>query len=426
MKTTALRLYGKNDLRLETFDLPPLAEDEILASVVTNSICMSCHKATLQGEEHKRVPQDLAQHPIIIGHEFAGTILEVGKKWAHRFRPGQKYSIQPALNYPGREMEAPGYSFRWLGGNATRVLIPREVLEQDCLLPYEGEGFFKASLAEPVSCVIGAVHTQYHFRPGTYLHENGIRKGGCMAILGGAGPMGLEMMDYILHGPAHPRLLVVTDIDPSRLARAAQIFSPSAAAQEGVLLHYAQADQTTTESLRALTDGKGFDDVFVFAPIPAVIEQASQLLGFNGCLNFFAGPAHRAFWAAIDFYEVHYSGHHVVGSSGGNTDDMREALCLMASGRLNPAVMVTHIGGLDAAADTILHLPSLPGAKKLIYTGISMPLTALSDFVRLGKTDAFFRELAHLVEQNNGLWSVQAEHYLLRHGRSITASVSPR
>ncbi len=44
MKTTALRLYGKRDLRLETFDLPEMQEDEILATVVTDSLCLSSRK----------------------------------------------------------------------------------------------------------------------------------------------------------------------------------------------------------------------------------------------------------------------------------------------------------------------------------------------------------------------------------------------
>ena len=77
--TRALRLYGKNDLRLDRFELPDIREDEILADVTTNSICMSSHKASAQGADHKRVPVDIAENPVIIGHEFCGTILEVGK-----------------------------------------------------------------------------------------------------------------------------------------------------------------------------------------------------------------------------------------------------------------------------------------------------------------------------------------------------------
>ena len=238
MRTLALRLYGQNDLRLEEFDLPEIRKDEILADVVSDSICMSSHKAAIQGAKHKRVPKDIADNPVIIGHEFCGTILEVGKKWKGRFSPGQKYSIQPALSYPGRELEAPGYSFRYIGGNATKIIIPKEVLEMDCLLPYEGDSFFKASLSEPVSCIIGAFNTQYHFKHGEYVHRMGIVEGGAMAVLAGAGPMGLGAIDYTVHGPRQPRLLVVTDIDQDRLDRAAEIFSPKEAQKHGVELRY--------------------------------------------------------------------------------------------------------------------------------------------------------------------------------------------
>lgn len=53
MKTTALRLYGKRDLRTETFDLPEMQEDEILATVVTDSLCLSSPERGQSGENHK-------------------------------------------------------------------------------------------------------------------------------------------------------------------------------------------------------------------------------------------------------------------------------------------------------------------------------------------------------------------------------------
>ena len=97
MKTKAVRIYGKNDLRLEEFELPPLGEDQILAKVVSDSICMSSYKAAIQGPDHKRVPNDCATNPTIIGHEFCGEIIEVGKKWQHKYKAGNKFSIQPAI-----------------------------------------------------------------------------------------------------------------------------------------------------------------------------------------------------------------------------------------------------------------------------------------------------------------------------------------
>jgi threonine dehydrogenase-like Zn-dependent dehydrogenase len=78
MKTRAVRLYGKKDLRLEEFELPAIKDDEILAKVVSDSLCMSSYKASSQGADHKRIPDNVAEYPIIIGHEFSGELLEVG------------------------------------------------------------------------------------------------------------------------------------------------------------------------------------------------------------------------------------------------------------------------------------------------------------------------------------------------------------
>ncbi len=94
---------------------------------------------------------------------------------------------------------------------------------------------------------------------------------------------------------------------------------------------------------------------------------------------------------------------------------MIESLELTAAGRIDPSVMVTHIGGLDAAAETTLHLPEIPGGKKLIYTHIAMPLTALTDFRAKGAEDARFTALADIVDAHNGLWSPEAEESLLSH-----------
>ena len=415
MKTRAVRLYGKNDLRLEEFDLPAIQDDEILAKVVSDSICMSSYKAVQQGADHKRVPDDVAENPVIIGHEFCGEIVEVGKKWQHRFRAGMKFSIQPALNYRG-SLNAPGYSYSYIGGNATYIIIPNEVMEMNCLLEYTGEAFFLGSLAEPMSCVIGAFHASYHTVNGVYAHQMGIREGGNMAVLAGVGPMGLAAINYIIHCPRKPALLVVTDIDDTRLKRAASLYTVEEAARNGIRLIYLNTAETPDAEayMMNLTGGKGYDDVLVFAPVKSVVEQADRLLGMDGCLNFFAGPGDTNFKAELNFYNVHYAFTHIVGTSGGNTDDMVEALEMMSDGRLNPAAMITHVGGLNAVIDATKNLPHIPGGKKLIYTHIDMPLTALDEMEEKGKNDPLLARLAELVKANNGVWSVEAEKYLLK------------
>ncbi len=423
VRTRAVRIYGRRDLRLETFDLPDPADDEILAEVVSNSICMSSHKAAEQGPAHKRIPKDVAQHPTILGHEFAGRLLAVGAKWRGRFEPGQMYAIQPALNYKG-STDSPGYSYPYIGGNATKVLMPQEVMAMDCLLPYDGDAFFKASLAEPMSCIVGAFRAQYHWPPGTYDHEMGIRDGGNCALLAAAGPMGLGAIDFALHGPRNPKRLLVTDIDAQKLARARSHFPPERAAEKGSELAYVNPNEVAggteglVEFVRAFTCGQMVDDAFVFFPAEALVRQADAMLGRNGCLNFFAGPPRQDFAAQFNFYNVHYEEHHIVGTSGGNTEDMRISLRLMSEGRINPAGMVTHVGGLDSVARTILDLPNIPGGKKLIYTQLRLPLTALEELGRRADEEAeplksVLRELDRIVSAANGSWCAEAERFLL-------------
>ena len=419
MQTKAVRIYGVNDLRLDTFELPEIADDEVLVHVISDSICMSSHKAAMQGASHKRVPNDVAENPTIIGHEFCGIIEKVGKVWQDKFSPGEKFAIQPAHNYKGSQ-EAPGYSYRWCGGDATYVIIPREILICDCLLKYAGDAFFYGSLAEPMSCIIGGAHASYHTTNGSYVHDMGIKEGGCLALLAGAGPMGLGMIDYIVNCDRRPRLFIVTDIDAARLARAAQIITPEKAAKNGVKLMYvntANFDDPIAYMKQFAPDG--FDDVFVYAPVKPVVEMGDRLLGRDGCLNFFAGPVNTAFSAEFNFYNVHYASTHIVGTSGGNTDDMREALMMMESGRINPAAMITHICGLDSVAETTINLDKIPGGKKLCYTNISLPLTAISDFAKLGESDPLFKTLAEIVESNGGLWCAEAEKYLLANAKAI-------
>ena len=414
MKTRAVRLYGKNDLRLEEFELPQLKDDEILVQVISDSICMSSYKATSQGANHKRVPNNVAQNPVIIGHEFSGNIVKVGSLWKDEFKEGEKFAIQPALNYKG-SMASPGYSYPYFGGDATFIIIPHEVMELGCLLHYNGKSYYDASLSEPMSCIIGGLHANYHTTPGKYEHSMGIVKGGKMALLAATGPMGLGAIEYIINCDRRPSLLVVTDINEKRIQRAEQIFSVKEAKEKGVELIFVNTREVKDVPLclKKLSGEEGYDDVYTFAPVKEVVEQADKILGRDGCLNFFAGPTDTAFSANFNFYNVHYASTHIVGTSGGNTNDMIECLQMTEENKINPSVMITHIGGLDSAAEATQMLPKLPGGKKLIYTNIDLELTAIEDFKEKGKTNPMFAKLNEIVNKNNGLWCAQAEKYLL-------------
>ena len=167
-----------------------------------------------------------------MGHEFAGDIVKVGKAHQDKFKPGMKFTLQPALNYKGT-MWSPGYSYEFFGGDATYCIIPAEVMELGCLLEYKGRAYYEASLAEPMSCSIGAFNAAYHTKMGMYHHDMGIKKGGKLAILAGAGPMGLGALTYALHRDVRPGMVVVTDINEDRLARAESLFPPKEVKEKG-------------------------------------------------------------------------------------------------------------------------------------------------------------------------------------------------
>lgn len=422
MKTRAVRLHGVMDLRLEEIELPEIKDGEILACIISDSICMSSYKAASQGAAHKRVPDDVAENPVIIGHEFCGKIVKVGAKWADKFKAGDKFVIQPAINYKG-SLASPGYSYKYCGGASEYVIIPEEVMLMDCLLPYNGDAFFYGSLSEPMSCIIGGYHACYHTKPGVYTHDMGVTVGGNMAILAGAGPMGLGCADYAIHGGRAPKMLIVTDLDDARLKRAEKLLPPEKAKKLGVDLRFINTGsiENPVEYLRSLTGGEGFNDVFVYAPVKPVVEMGDALLARDGCLNFFAGPTNPEFSAMFNFYNVHYLSTHIVGTSGGNTDDMREAIKLMETKAINPAGMITHVGGLNACAETTMNLPKIKGAKKLIYTHVELPLTAIEDFGKAAeenkgtKLGELYADLDAICKDAGELWCAAAEKRLLEY-----------
>lgn len=402
MKTKAVRLYGERDLRLEEFELPEIKDNEILASVVTDSICMSTWKLANQGGKHKKAPDNLGENPVIVGHEFCGEILDVGAKWAHKYKKGERYVVQANLQLPDRP-DCPGYSYKYVGGDATYVILSEDIMNQDCLIPYQGETYFEGSLIEPLSCVIGAFEANFHLIPGTYEHKMGIKEGGNMMIIGGTGPMGLLAIDYALHGPKKPGKLIVTDRNKDKLDRAKKLY-PSTDEVEVEYVDVSQIEDQVSYFSGKLPEK--FNDIFVMVPVDTVINEASRLLAADGCLNFFAGPQDKEFSAKVNFYDIHYSFTHYVGTSGGNTEDMRKAVKLIEEKKVKVANVVTHILGLDDVAETTLNQPQIGGGKKLIYTHKKFNRMKLSDIDPKST-------LGEILAKHDGIWNKEAENYVL-------------
>ena len=413
MKTKAVRIYGVHDLRLEEFELPEMGEDEIQARIITDSLCLSTWKVQNQGAKHKKLPNDLEHNPVIMGHEFCGIIEAVGKKWQHLYKPGDKFVAQP--NLMREDTFTMGYSFPYVGGEATKVIIMNEAIEKGCLLPYKGDSFFEGALVEPLSCIIAGFKASFHLRDrNDYDHTMGIKVGGAMAILGGTGPMGSLAIDYAIHGEKRPSVLVVTGSTPSKLERSKKLYSVEDAARHGVQMHYVLTPKGSdfVEELKALTPGgKGFDDIFLMVAQEDMVTKSEALLNWDGCLNFFAGPSDSKFTSSINFYNVHYNATHFVGTSGSNTQDMKDAIACIENKVVDLAKIATHVMGLNDVCESIMQLPQLPGGKKIVYSQKYYPITDVQSF----SGGEFEQQLRAIVEKHNGLWSAEAESYFLEH-----------
>lgn len=415
MKTRAVRLYGVDDIRLETFELPEPGDDEILVRLVSDSICHSTWKALQQGPDHKRVPDSIHEHPTIIGHELCGDIVTVGARWRNDFQAGSRFTVQPAIGTPEilDGFAAAGYSFETFGGDATYGIIPASLIEADCLLPLGSGAYYKGSLVEPLACVAAAFRAAHRQVDESHTYRSGIREGGTFALLGGCGPMGLAAIEYALHGDYQPSRILVTDRHESKIEHAQRVYAEEAK-RLGIDLRFVNVRSAPEEAERVF-GVNAFDDVIVMVPSPQAFEQGLRLLAPGGCLNAFAGPTDRRARGDINLYDLHYAEYNVFGSSASTMADLRYVADLLEHGRLDPAGMITHVGGLDSAVEATRKQREIGGGKKLIYTHLNMELTALRDMPAKADRGGVFRELSEILERSGFVWNEEAEAAILRY-----------
>ena len=229
--------------------------------------------------------------------------------------------------------------------------------------------------------------------------------------------MGLGALTYALHRDVRPGMVVVTDINEDRLARAESLFPPKEVKEkDGIDLYFVNTANMADPAaeLRELTAVPAL--MMCSATPPSRRWWSCPVLYWVVTLpELLCRPHRQAVQRQDELLRCALQFYHVMGTTGGNTADMIESLELTAAKRIDPAVMVTHIGGLNAAAETTLNLPKIPGGKKLIYTHLTMPLIALTDLRAKGEqdNDPRYTALADIVDAHNGLWCPEAEEYLL-------------
>ena len=188
MRAVVLDGTGFSHLGVRKVPTPRPGPQQMLARVDAAGICTSLIKLIEQGPNHPLIfGWDVTRFPLILGDEGSVTLVEVGADLRARYRPGQRYVIQPAvdsapINHRERYRDhargvnkvAVGYT---LGGHlAEYVLISEEILAAGCLLPLPDATlpYAHAALSEPFSCVISAQDHHVHLTQENPLGPRGV------------------------------------------------------------------------------------------------------------------------------------------------------------------------------------------------------------------------------------------------------------
>ena len=365
MQALIARGRGFDNIEVTEVPVPEIGSNQLLARVDAAGVCTSILKLIDQGSDHTFIRGwDMAKWPVILGDEGAITLVKVGGNLKDKYKPGQRFAIQPAvdtdpINHRERYVDAEnmhkcavGYT---LGGHlAQYIVVQEEVLQADCMLPLPDEtmAYFAASMAEPISCIVSAQDRNYHIhKAGPHAPRApklGLLSGGAAVVIG-AGAMGRIHAELALR--FSPKVLIVSDLQQERLDVIVKNIGQKAKSR-GTKLVCVLPDKLD-ETVKTESGGRGADDIILAVGLNPVQQHALELLAAGGVANLFGGLPKGKHILQMDALKVHYQEIKFVGSSGGEPSDMAATLKAIHNNDIDPGNYVAAIGSLDNAVDVL-------------------------------------------------------------------------
>lgn len=401
MRAFVLDGTGLEHASVRRIPTPRPGPGQLLGRVDAAGICSSVNKVIGQGPEHSLMyGRDLAAHPAILGDEGVITVVAVGEGVPDRFAVDTRYAVQPAVDV------APVTNCEWYanGGEGVRkvalgytlpgllaeyVLVTREAIDAGCLIPLGDAPVpaAHAAIAEPISCVISAHAHHLHIeQPDPTAPRRalvGLRPSGIVVVIG-AGAMGRIHVDVALG--SGPRAVVVADMVERRLEIVREQFGDRAARLGVSLVTVNPAVADLRAIVADLSSGAMADDVIVAAGSSRAVESAQRLVGRYGVLDLFGGLSADDAVVGLDGRAVHYGEFAVTGSSGGGPHDLAVAVDLMAAGRIDPGLHISHVGDLEHTLDFLAMIRDRSNdGKAVVYPNLRLPL--IREVERWGAAD---------------------------------------
>lgn len=394
------------NLAVKEVPVPDVGSDQLLARVDAAGVCTSIIKLVEQGEKHPFINGwDMQKWPVILGDEGSVTLVKIGDNLRDKYKVGQRYAIQPAVNIApilhreryknnaeGMHKCAVGYT---LGGQlAQYIRVQEEVLQAGCLLslPEDSMGYFEVSMTEPISCVYSAQQRNYHIiKNGPHAKRKphlGLLPGGITVIIG-AGVMGRIHAELSLR--YSPALLIVTARTRPRLDLTMKSLGEKAKAK-GTKLICVTADKLA-DTVKKCSKEQGADDIILAVGDNSAQQDALGLLAKGGVANLFGGLPLGQHILKLDALAVHYNEIKLVGSSGGEPSDMAATLQEIADKQIDPGNYVAAVGSLDNAIDVLKMLKKRKiDGKAILYPHIKKTPLQIVDYWDKQKEQEFLNE----------------------------------
>lgn len=344
----AALLYDRDDIRFEELPVPKIGPGEVLLRTMSASVCGTDIRMFKNGHAFAS-----PQKPLVIGHEMAGTIAEIGDG-VTGYKVGQRVCVAPNYNPVSSKLVVmgeghldPGYRALGIhehGAFAEFVRIPREAVLQGNIFPIADHvSFASAALTEPMACVYNA-------------YEKARTGPGDVVLIIGTGPIGL--MHAKLSRTVGAGKVIVNDVHEDRLALARSIDSS-----------FITICGDPGAELARLTGNAGADVVITACPVASMQTIALELAAVNGRVIFFGGLPKGKSVVPLDTNLIHYKQLLVTGTTRQSLRHFQKTLDLITEGVLRVEDLITSVQPLSAIKTAITKATEGGGLKARIAFG---------------------------------------------------------
>ncbi len=325
----AAMFYEPGDVRMEDVPAPEPGPGEVLVRIGAALTCGTDVKTYKRGH-----PTLITTIPSPFGHEFGGTIEEVGegiKAW----RPGMR--VVSANSAPcnrcfyckvGDQSMCENLAFL-NGAFAEYIVVPPRIVDQNLYEIPDGMEFSRAALLEPLAC---AVHG---------IQRTPVAMGDTVAVIG-AGQIGLM---FVRLATGRGARVICVDKSESRLEVARTLGAEETIeAAEGV---------DTIEAVQEWTTGRrGADRVIEAVGLPPLWEQALRMVRKGGDVTLFGG-APSGTSIEVDTMLLHYSQLTIRGIFHHTPYTVQVAFDLLKSGRVDPEPFISGVRPLEDVVEAL-------------------------------------------------------------------------